>query len=231
MADMRDIMEFLTYFIKGRQLGQQTRGQRDIQQYFQKAMKGGEHEPGFSLGPSGASMTLKKPSAIEQIYRSYLETGGGLPGLFGGAGELPEGYEEVEEPIKRGGAIIGYQKVRRPKKLTGSEAFRNKLNQAKRGEITWDKLKDEYPEPSKQKTIEEVRRSTLPKLERSPKFRMGRGLPALISKDIAKINKETLKVIKQIENEEDLEELLERRDEAKIAGIDVDAILEYFGRR
>ena len=44
------------------------------------------------------------------------------------------------------------------------------------------------------------------------------------------MKKTTLKIIDQVENEEDLKELLEREDEAKIKGIDIDAILEYYNK-
>ena len=116
------------------------------------------------------------------------------------------------------------------KPRTETQKYRDDLNFAKAGQMTWDESKNKYPESSKQEDIEKTRRSTLPKLERSPSFRMGRGLPALMSKEVANLNEKTVKVIEQIENQEDLDELLKRREEAEIKGIDVKGILEYFGK-
>ena len=109
-----------------------------------------------------------------------------------------------------------------------SERYDQDIIKAELGEMKWEELNKKYPR--KREEIETFRRATLPKLERSPKFRMRKGLPAYFSKEAANIDKTTLKVIDQIEKEEDLKELLERKDEAKVKGIDVKAILEYYGK-
>lgn len=145
-----------------------------------------------------------------------------------GAGDL-EVFKEKER-IKR--RVAG--EFEKEPKLSSIEEFREDLRKAKIGDIPWDDLKDKYPEPSKQKQIEEVRVSTLPQIERAPGFRMGTGglisqVGSFLSPEQAEMDKTTLGVAEQITNIEDLQELVKREEEAEGKGIDVKAILEYFG--
>jgi len=163
---------------------------------------------------------------IENTKNSLMFRNTYLRGIQEGKNlELPPGMSITQ---KMGDTTV---KVGSEKEKSLTEQYRDDLNAAKSSQITWDDIKQKYPEPSKQKDIEEVRRSTLPKLERSPAFRMGKGLSALISEDVANINEETLGVIREIENQEDLDELVAQKDEYEAEGIDVDAILEYFGKK
>lgn len=181
---------------------------------------GEKYQPISDLEKMQAEQMVKSqyPSGVDRYY--------GILSRAAEAGEdTPEGYHWAWD--KQGRRIM--EKDKEPPKPTAVETYRDDLNSARRGEMTWNTLKGKYPD--KTDAIEKVRRAFLPKLEKSPKFRTGRGLSALISRDIAKLDAKTIKVIRQIENQEDLDELLERRGEAKIQGIDVDAILEYFGQR
>jgi len=117
------------------------------------------------------------------------------------------------------------------KKPSATEEYRNDLRSAKEGKVTWEDLQTKYPEPSKQKQIEEVRVSTLPQLQRSPDFKMGSGLSALLNPNVANIDDVTMKVIRNIKTQEDLDELLAQADEYQASGVDVNAVLEYFGQR
>jgi len=150
------------------------------------------------------------------------------------------GYDKdkaYEFAIKGEGAMTkpeGEISTTKEYKKTATEEWRDDLRSAKKGEITWDEIKDKYPEPTKQKQIEEVRKSTLPELKKSPDFRMGTG--GLISKVKswrspmqAELNEVSLKVIQNIKNEEDLTELIRDKKLYEAQGVDVAAILEYFG--
>ena len=122
-------------------------------------------------------------------------------------------------------------KEEKEKKESATEIFRRELTEAKEGKLPWETLQGRYPGTSKTKEIEEVRRSTLPKISKSPTFKRGWGLDALFSRDIAKINPITQKAIRNIKNQEDLNELVRDREAYEAEGVDVNAILEYFGQR
>jgi len=118
------------------------------------------------------------------------------------------------------------------KRLGRTDMLDRDLQKAKRGEITFEELKYKYPRHTN--TIEKVRTEALPKVSRAKGFKMGTGglisqIKSFKSPQRAEFKPETLELLKQINNVEDLEELLERRDEAGAAGHDVNAILEYFG--
>ncbi len=115
---------------------------------------------------------------------------------------------------------------------TAAGKFRSLVKQARAGTVPWQDVKNKYPD--KLDKIEKIERASSPEIKRSPQFKMGTG--GLISrgrsffrKTQAELTPTTLKVIEQIETEADLKELLERKEEAIGMGIDVKAILEYFG--
>jgi len=131
-----------------------------------------------------------------------------------------------------GGMKVNFKPLTK-KEPKPTDVFRDELKQAKAGEITWEDLKTKYPESSKQTEIEKIRQSVLPKVKKSPTFQRGWGLPALFSKDKAKITPDTQKVINNIKTQEDLEEFLidYEKDPIGYKNVDKMAILEYFGQR
>jgi hypothetical protein len=151
-------------------------------------------------------------------------------------GRILEAFTPMGEPagitpmeVKIAEAAI---RSRYPTALSSTEQYRRNLQRAKQGEVSWDDLKAAYPD--KENQIEGIRESTLPKLRKSPKFKFGTGglisqAKSLVSPYRAEITPETMKIIDQIENIEDLKEIIEREDEARAKGVDVNAILEYFG--
>ncbi len=72
-------------------------------------------------------------------------------------------------------------------------------------------------------------------VSRSPSFTTGTGSPisrigSFFKKTQAEMNPETLRAVKTIKSLKGLRYLLKKRAEAKESGIDVDAVLEYFGK-
>ena len=154
------------------------------------------------------------------------------PDLFqaiqeGQPAEVPEG---TVFDLKLGGA--GTVKI--GKEPTYYEQYDQDIRNAEAGKIGWEELGTKYPRRREEieEFKEQARINTLlaEPLEKSPKFRQGRGLSAYVSKDIANIDEKTLKIAEQIETLGDLAELVERADEAKGKGIDIAALLEYFGK-
>ncbi len=83
-------------------------------------------------------------------------------------------------------------------------------------------------------TAEKLRVAALPPVERAPGFKYGTGgaisrLKSFVSPERAEISADTQKVISNIKNQEDLDELLNNEDAYRAAGVDVEAVKEYFG--
>jgi len=111
-------------------------------------------------------------------------------------------------------------------KASFTERFNDDLGRALEGTLDWDELKKKYP--TKIENIDTLEaQHTL--VKKSPKFKEGKGWEAWKSPNVAKLTPKTKAVISQIKNQEDLDEFIERMDEAEKKGIDVKAILEYFG--
>lgn len=191
---------------------QQTQQQQQNQQ-VQQAYQGGAQKQGYEMGyGKEGNPELTAPS--QDIYkRKFYEA-------IQAKKARGEKLDKLDEEFLQSYLGVG--------KGTEMDTYRQDIRNAMQGDLSWDDVKFKYPD--REDKVEEMRRASLPKLKRSPGFRTGRGLPAFFSKDVAKMNKETLKVVEQIETDEDLQELLEREDEARIKGIDTDAILEYFGK-
>jgi len=199
---------------------------------FAGAMRSG-YEIGQSAGGrlSGVGMALKK---VANRLRTQRETEEGVALL--GRTERIKAKTKVQYPTPLEAAKAKYYTTAAEAgpKLTATETFRQDLRQAQTGTIDWEDLKVKYPEPSKQKAIEEVRVSGLPSVGKAPGFRYGTGggisrLKSFISPKRAEIDKTTQKVINNIANQEDLNELLNNEDGYRAAGVDVKAVKEYFG--
>jgi len=114
-------------------------------------------------------------------------------------------------------------------KLTYNERYDRDVLSAEKGELAWEELSNKYPR--KREEIDEFKSiATSPLVSKSPKFREGKGLKALFSGDVARLKPKTKSAIKNIKNENDLQELLANRSDYETAGVDVKAILEYFDR-
>lgn len=122
--------------------------------------------------------------------------------------------------------IIEKFRFGRERKVGFAEEFNDALSQAVRGEISWDDVRRDYP--TKLDEIEEAYLRNKP-VFKSPKFREGFGIPALMSERIAKLTPPTRRVIENIKNEYDLKEFLNKITDYEEAGVDARAVLEYFG--
>ena len=90
--------------------------------------------------------------------------------------------------------------------------------------------KIDFPERGRVFAPQESTPPTTP-ITKNPAFINAGGFKAWNNPNQAKLNPRTRIFINQIKTQEDLAELVGRGAEAKAAGIDVDAILEYFGQR
>jgi len=138
---------------------------------------------------------------------------------------IPEGYKVGYD--KAGKKILVPQKQ---KSIT--ERLNDDLAKALRGEMDWEDIKATYPLHIDK--IEKARMSATP-IFQSPSFVRGTGSPvsrvrSFFSQRQAELNPKTLSVISQIKTEADIKEFISRIDEAEKKGIDVKAILEYFGK-
>ncbi|MEA2037544.1 MAG: hypothetical protein U9O94_08595, partial [Nanoarchaeota archaeon] len=113
-------------------------------------------------------------------------------------------------------------------KKTAKEKYRSGLRSAISGEISWDSLIEQYPD--KEDELRSYKYGRQP-VTKSPDFKEGGGLPALFSKNMAKIDASTQEAIDAIENEKDWMFFMDNQEALKNAGVDIDAVLEWFGRR
>ena len=111
--------------------------------------------------------------------------------------------------------------------LTYNEKYDRDIKLTESGKMSWEQLNSKYPR-EREKT-EEFRLESIP-LEKNPKFKEGWGLEAFSSENVAKVNSKTKRAISLLENEKDLKDLLDNRKKFEDIGVDIKAILEYFGR-
>jgi len=126
------------------------------------------------------------------------------------------------------------------KKSTGGDLFkgsqqqfRDAINEAKNGNITWEEVFDAYPD--KIGTIEKIK-SQLTPISKSPEFKEGTGglisnIKSKFSPHQAELDNTTRTVIDNIKNEYDFEEFRNDIEDYRLQGVDVDTILEYFGKK
>ena len=136
-------------------------------------------------------------------------------------------------PAMPGGATLEEKKLEvKEGKLTETGKYRQDILRAKKGEIDWDELRDMYGDKIEQ--INKIESQTKP-ITKSPSFIKGTG--GLISRfkswrspQQAEINASTQTVIDYIKTEEQLQNLIKNYKTFEENDVDVDAILEYFGR-
>lgn len=148
-----------------------------------------------------------------------------LTGVSKGITETRQAREEETREFEQKKELIKYKAQFQQSSAT--EQFRLDLMKTIQGQ-DWDRLIAQYPE--KVTTVKKLQPFHTP-VTKSPLFKEGKGLAAFRSPHIAKLTLTTKAFIPQIKTQADLDELIERRSEAEAKGIDVDAILEYFGVR
>jgi hypothetical protein len=119
------------------------------------------------------------------------------------------------------------------KPMSDTDRYRQRLNAAKSGQLPWEELDRLYPD--KIEKHKEFKKQTIP-IEKSPEFEEGTGgliskVGSKLSPNQAEISPETKRVISNIKTEADWEEFLKDVGSYSEAGVDVEAIKEYFGRK
>lgn len=122
-----------------------------------------------------------------------------------------------------------------PQPKTESESapkYEDMIRRAVSGEVPYEAVRNQFP--SKYKDTADIQSEFSPKIEMSPNFKEGGSsafdlIKSYFSKNQATLTPETKKVIANIKNQGDLDELLQKRVEYEEAGVDVRAIMEYYG--
>ena len=125
---------------------------------------------------------------------------------------------------------FGYDKE--GEKVLKEKDYKDDLKKAVSGEMSWDDLKNMHPD--KIDKINKLIPEYTP-IEKSAEFQKATGpiskMRAYFNEDIASINEATQEALDTIKTEGDFNRFLENADKLKEMGVDVDAVLEYFGRR
>lgn len=137
--------------------------------------------------------------------------------------DLPEGYERGFS--KKGEPIITPIKAK-----PYTERYNEALKGAVTGETTFEDVKREFPKEIEK--TEKLRTQHTP-VTKAEGFQFTRNpLEAFRNEQKAMVpNAKTNAVLRNIKNEKDLNEFMENIDEYRDAGVDVNAVLEYFGKR
>lgn len=165
-----------------------------------------------------------KPNVFEELIKSF---GGGMKqGIIQQAAER-QGLEEAVEIDPETGEIK--RTYKNPKK----KSFDDMLKDAASGKISWDEVTSNFP--SRRDTVESVEKEYTP-TGMAEGFQKGTGgwisrFRSWLNPAQAEITPDTQAVIDQIKSQADLEEFINEIDQYKDAGVDVNAVLEYFGKR
>jgi len=209
-----------------------------------------------ALGPEGRAQ-LKQEVIRRQAEGGGGGAGGAIAGGLRGAAQgissaiqgkpfaaLQQTPASIES-LKAERTISDYERKERIKATIKKEfadpkedKFDDVIQKAISGEINFDEVKQKFP--LKRKAIEDledrldVEAQLSATVEQDPAFTKGTGTPvshikSFFSGSQAEVDEKTQGVIDQIKTQEDIDELILRRDEAEQEGIDVDAILEAFG--
>ena len=120
-------------------------------------------------------------------------------------------FEEAKAGIKKEARAVPYK-----------ERLSADLQSAIQKDIDWPELEEKYP-------LESDKLAKLKPIFKSPMFKEGKGWAALTDPRSANIKPATRRVINNTKNQGDLDELIKNREDYEAAGVDVKAILEYFG--
>jgi len=188
--------------------------------------------PFKSFGKTAEGGEILMPSDYTFKDGQILDKSGNMVGEYDPSKPPTTYVESLKSALKDKilGNVFAREAFGIPKAAEANDAekFRQQLQSAKEGKMTWDELVTAYPDKVEQ--IKKLQKEHTP-VEKNPEFKEGAGLPAYFSKNIAKLDTTTKTVIKNIKTEGDLEELILNKKKYEEAGVDVNAILEYFGRQ
>lgn len=108
-------------------------------------------------------------------------------------------------------------------KETKTPTFEENLRSAIEGKMPWEELEAQYPTQSKLKDIRAAKSSNTP-ISKDPEFKDKKFFGMIDT-----LNDESKRVVDNLKNQADLDELIENKEDYEEAGVDVDAILSYFG--
>jgi len=187
--------------------------------------------PGIDMVPYGMSTLSKPPLSMPMSMITPRNTQGGRLEDYDTTvkrslmNQFAPGY--TPEQVNRD--IMGLP-IETPQEKSESD-FQTMAKQAVAGQITWDYLKAQYPD--KISLINKMQPQLTP-VSKAEGFIEGTGTPvshvkSFLSESQAELSEETKTVIANIKTQSDLDELLKNADDYEANGVDVKAILEYFG--
>jgi hypothetical protein len=223
----------------GDKFGKSLSGQISRNVYSEAAKKEGL-SPQYEIdAEGGVKTTYAKPKTEKGMTlkdvkdrTKALMAGIGLPEDYGfqTREEMDQARDSIRQEVSADKHLREYFGVK--DEADEKPNFDRDIESVINGQMTWDDLRTKWG--SKVDTIEKLKPYHTP-IKKDPEFKEGRGLAALRSNKIAKINDSTKFALEQIKTEKDYNDLMsdyaKDPDAFKKAGVDVKAIKEYFGRR
>ena len=167
-------------------------------------------EQQYGIGPEG----IEEVGAAAAILRwFYKEIDEGRP-LSADNVKLKKTLEDKVLGIKAGG--VG----------SNMEQYRAAVKRAANGEISWSKVMNDFP--TRVSDTKKYRNQHIP-VTKAEGFKYGTGPKAFFSDKVAKLDQITSKVLRKIKSEQDLDEFLQNASDYRDAGVDIEAVKEYFG--
>lgn len=179
------------------------------------------------------------PSPMDELMQQLFLSKMGEGGDFGMGARTttptmpeekpPEGYKwgikEEKTTIK---GIPSYERRWVQKEMTATERYESDLKKAQAGEIAWEDLSGKYP--LKVKEITAFKEKATP-VTKEPIKQVGwHRWIARKKPQFANMNKPTKDIANQIRTYGDLRELLQRAEQLREAGVDIDALMKYYGK-
>jgi hypothetical protein len=223
----------------GDKFGKSLSGQISRNIYSKAAEKEGL-APQYEIdAEGGVKTTYTKPKEekgmslkdVKERTKALL-AGIGLPEDYGfqTRQEMDEAKNSLREEISADKHLKEYFGIKDEKDEKPN--FDRDIESVIEGQLSWDDLRKKWG--SEVDTIEKLKPYHTP-IEKDPEFKEGKGLAAWKSPKIANINESTKYALNQIKTEKDYNDLMadynKNPKQFKEAGVDVKAIMEYFGRR
>ena len=209
---------------------------RTLEDYLSTALGG--FSQGYGKGPEtgGLRKTLLTSMLKQQLTPQLSAIPEGYEVGYGSKGQRI--LQKTKKPtfdeavrMARGGKA-DWENVQElfPTKDVEKTRFNLDIKDARSGRKTWDDLYEAYPH--KRKEIEEAHFTATP-IMKAKGFTEGRGLPALFSKEKARITLRLKEFISAVDNEQDYKNALSfmRKKSDEFTQNDINTFLEYFGRR
>lgn len=190
---------------------------------YNKTLQGLEMKQ-HKIKTEAATLELDKARRGAELSQSVLDSY--LKGAVQGEAGMGQGFEIGGQQYNLDlGAVTGLPL--KQKSISYNERYDQDVRLAESGKISWEELNRKYPREREE--TEDFRLESIP-LEKNPKFKEGWGLEAMTSENVAKLEPITKRAIALLKTEKDLKDLLDNRKKFEDIGVDIKAVLEYFGR-